>query len=64
MGNLTFDLVSEPTQCYFRVLPLGIYDGILGMYWLVANGANIHCSQGDVTFINKYRQEALVHRKN
>ena len=51
-GNLNFCLGSENTSAHFRVLPLGIYDGILGMDWLKQNDAQIHCKDALLSFLN------------
>ena len=52
VGNLDFELGGKPTTAYFRTLPVGVYDGILGMDWLTANRASIHCAQGTFSFIH------------
>ena len=51
-GTLNFCLGSENTSAHFRVLPLGIYDGILGMDWLKQNDAQIHCKDALLSFLN------------
>ena len=53
VGNLNFSLGGNPTSAFFRTLPIGMYDGILGMDWLIANKAIIHCANGMVTFRNR-----------
>ena len=50
VGNLDFHLDDNPTKCYFHVMPLGVYDGILGMDWLKSNHANICCQSGEISF--------------
>ena len=52
LGNLNFELEENPTSAFFRTLPIGMYDGILGMDWLIANKASIHCANGIVTYRN------------
>ena len=64
VGNLNFELGGNPTSAFFRILPIGMYDGILGMDWLSANKANIHCANGIVTFRNNQGQEMLVQGRN
>ena len=64
VGNLNFKLGENPTSVFFRTLPIGMYDGILGMDWLSANRASIHCANGTVTFRNNQDQEMLVQGKN
>ena len=44
VGYLSFELGGSSTSAYFRVLPVGVYDGILGMDWLRSRRANIHCT--------------------
>lgn len=48
--NLNFSLGNHPTRASFRVLPLGIYDGILGMDWLTLNDATVECKSRKLTF--------------
>ena len=43
VGDFSFSLNGQPTSTTFRVLPLGIYDGILGMDWLAKNDATLRC---------------------
>ena len=64
MGNLTFELATKLTHCYLSVLTLGVYDGILGMDWLIQNQASIHCKHGSVTFTNDQGVEAIIHGRN
>ena len=60
VGTLEFELGGKTTSAYFRTLPVGVYDGILGMDWLIANHASIHCGQGTFTFQDKQGHENLV----
>ncbi|MCO5553037.1 hypothetical protein L7F22_006557 [Adiantum nelumboides] len=46
-GKVDFELSGNSTSAYFRSLPGGIYDGLLGMDWLSENQAHIHCAQGN-----------------
>ena len=64
VGTLEFDLGGESTSAYFKTLPIGVYDGILGMDWLIANRASIHCAQGTFSFLSKRGQEVLIQGKN
>lgn len=41
LKNLHFKLGGHETTGSFRILPLGVYDGILGMDWLIENHAEI-----------------------
>lgn len=43
---------TEELASKFKVLPLGLYDGILGMDWLTRNQANIHCHKGTISFLD------------
>ena len=52
VGNLDFELGGKPMIAHFRTLPVGVYDGILGMDWLTVNRASIHCAQGTFSFID------------
>ena len=49
-GTVEFELGGKTTSAFFRTLPIGHYDGILGMDWLIANHASIHCAQGNLSF--------------
>lgn len=64
VDDLQFELGGHPTSASFRTLPLGIYDGILGMDWLTASHASIHCSTGSVTFTDKFENQVLIQGKN
>ena len=48
--NLNFKLGGHETSSSFMVLPLGIYDGILGMDWLIKNNATIDCKEKKLKF--------------
>ena len=50
VGTIAFRLGDHNTEAKFRVLPLGIYDGILRMDWLIKNEASIGCKQGELRF--------------
>ena len=64
VDDLQFELGGYSTCGSFRTLPLGIYDGILGMDWLIANNASIHCKGGSVTFTDKFGNVVLIQGKN
>ena len=64
VGNLDFELGGNLTTAYFRTLPVGVYDGILGMDWLTTNRASIHYAQGTFSFIDNQGQESLVQGHN
>lgn len=63
VGTIDFDLEKNPTFALFRIIPIGIYDGNLGLDWLVANKANISCAKGKVISYDKYGGKALVQGK-
>ena len=50
VGTVDFELGGKTTSAFFRTLPIGLYDGILGMDRLTKNCASIHCAQGSLTF--------------
>ena len=53
-------LGGAQTQGNFRVLNLGVYDGIMGMDWLKENKANLKCRDGILTFLDSQGQKAKV----
>ena len=57
IGTLNFESGGNPASAFFRNLPIGMYDGIVGMDCLRANKASIHCANGMVTFRNGLNQE-------
>ncbi|MCO5570694.1 hypothetical protein L7F22_024421 [Adiantum nelumboides] len=63
-GQIDFELGGYPTSAQFRTLPLGVYDGILGMDWLKRNQVHIHCALGNFTFTDNLGDEVLVQGKN
>ena len=52
IGDLEFLLDNHPTKGYFHVMPLGVYDGILGMDWLKAHHAILCCHSRTISFIS------------
>ena len=52
LGDLEFLLDNHPTKGYFHVMPLGVYNGILGMDWLKAHHAILCCHSGTISFIS------------
>lgn len=64
VGTVEFELGGHSTSANFRTLPLGIYDGILGMDWLSRNQAHIHCAQGNFSFKNLLGEEVLIQGTN
>ena len=44
----------------FRVLPLGIYDGVLGMDWLVDNKGTLKYKEGMLMFLDSQGYKATV----
>ncbi|MCO5570999.1 hypothetical protein L7F22_024730 [Adiantum nelumboides] len=59
-GTLKFELGEHSTSTFFRTLPFGVYDGILGMDWLSKSQASIHCGQGSVTFRDDQNQQVKI----
>jgi len=49
---IKFLLDGNPTTSQFKILPLGLFDGILGMDWLSQSQAEIKCQQGVVSFMD------------
>lgn len=64
LGYLSFELGGSLTSAYFRVLAIGVYDGILGMDWLGSRRVNIHCAQGNFSFLDDRNQEVLIQGRN
>lgn len=58
--NLNFTLGGHQTNASFRVLPLGIYNGILGMDWLIKNNASIECKAGQLKFKTSQGDEVIT----
>ena len=63
VGIIEFELGGRTTSAEFRTLPVGIYDDILGMDWLIANHAIINCAQGSFSFWDKQGKGNLSARK-
>ncbi|MCO5560562.1 hypothetical protein L7F22_014177 [Adiantum nelumboides] len=63
IGILQFKLGGYDTQANFRVLPLGIYDGILEMDWLSKNDAHLHCKNALLSFIYSTSSQVIVSGK-
>ena len=49
-GKLQFKIGEYQIATTLRVLLLGIFDGILGMDWLVNNGAILECKAKQLKF--------------
>jgi len=49
---IKFLLDGNPTTSQFKILPLGLFDGILGMDWVSQSQAEIKCQQGVVSFMD------------
>ncbi|MCO5548015.1 hypothetical protein L7F22_001471 [Adiantum nelumboides] len=64
VGTLEFKLGEHSTSAFFRNLPIGVYDGILGMDWLSKNQASIHGNQGSVTFRDDQNQQVKIQGKS
>ena len=64
VGTMHFNLAGNQTTANFRVLPLGVYDGILGMDWLISNHAIISCKEQNLSFRDVNGNTVLAHGKN
>ena len=60
IGTLHFQLGDKQTSSTFRVLPLGTYDGILGMDWLSQNNALLHCKDALLTFQDSCGKKVII----
>ena len=58
--NLNFKLGGQETSSSFMVLPLGIYDGILRMDWLIKNNATIDCKEKKLKFKSLNGKDIIV----
>ena len=58
--DLNFQLEDHSTEQRFRVLKMGKFEGILGMDWFSRNKADIHCSQGTLSFQSSRGQRVQV----
>ncbi|MCO5576110.1 hypothetical protein L7F22_029917 [Adiantum nelumboides] len=59
--ELLFQLEGHSTSENLRVLKMGKFQGILGMDWLSKNKADIHCSQGTVSFYSLNEEQVYIH---
>ncbi|MCO5558716.1 hypothetical protein L7F22_012302 [Adiantum nelumboides] len=59
--ELLFQLEGHSTSQSLRVLKMGKFQGILGMDWLSKNKANIHCSQGTISFYSLNEEQVYIH---
>ena len=59
--ELPFQLEGHSTNQKLRVLKMGKFQGILWMDWLSKNQADIHCSQGTVTFFSSSGERVQIH---
>ena len=62
VGELKFKLGGYQTAASFRVLPLGIFDGILGMDWLAKHNATIECKAKLLKFVTLLGEEVTITR--
>ena len=62
IGKLKFKLGGYQTIASFRVLPLGIFDGILGMDWLAKHNATIECKAKLLKFVTQLGEEVTIPR--
>ncbi|MCO5581824.1 hypothetical protein L7F22_035713 [Adiantum nelumboides] len=59
--ELLFQLEGHSTSQSLKVLKMGKFQGILGMDWLSKNKADIHCSQGTVSFYSLNGEQVYIH---
>ncbi|MCO5556517.1 hypothetical protein L7F22_010066 [Adiantum nelumboides] len=59
--ELLFQLEGHSTSQSLIVLKMGKFQGILGMDWLSKNKADIHCSQGTVSFYSLNGEQVYIH---
>ncbi|MCO5580385.1 hypothetical protein L7F22_034252 [Adiantum nelumboides] len=59
--ELFFQLEGHSTSQRLRVLKMRKFQGILGMDWLSKNKADIHCSQGTVSFYSSNGEQVYIH---
>ncbi|MCO5610521.1 hypothetical protein L7F22_064760 [Adiantum nelumboides] len=59
--ELLFQLEGHSTSQSLRVLKMGKFQGILGMDWLSKNKADIHCSQGTISFYSLNEEKVYIH---
>lgn len=60
MEPIEFLLGGNPTLSQFKVLPLGMFDGILGMDWLSKSQAEIKCHKGTLSFVDLHGNKVHV----
>ena len=60
VGELNFKLGGYQTTASFRVLPLGIFYGILGMDWLAKHNATIECKAKLLKFVTQLGEEVTI----
>ncbi|MCO5569456.1 hypothetical protein L7F22_023168 [Adiantum nelumboides] len=59
--ELLFQLERHSTSQRLRVLKMEKFQGILEMDWLSKNKADIHCSQGTVSFYSLNEEQVYIH---
>ena len=57
---IEFLLGGNPTLSQFKVLPLGLFDGILGMDCLSKSQTEIKCHKGTLSFVDLHRNKVHV----
>ena len=60
VGSIDFKFGEAQTRENFRVLNLGVYDGILGMDWLQDNKTALKCRDGVLIFLDNQGQKSKV----
>ena len=60
IGDLKFNLGGHQIEAKFRVLQLGIYDGILGMDWLIKNEDALECKSGQLRFKDRDKRDVTI----
>lgn len=58
--KLPFQLKGHISLHKFYILKMGQFEGILGKDWLSKNLADIHCSQGIISFVRDAREQVQV----
>ena len=60
IGKMKFKLGGYQTDANFRILPMGIFDGILGMDWLTHINAIIECQAKHLKFKSLLGEDFII----
>ena len=60
IGKMQFKLGGYQTSANLRILPLGNFDGILGMDWLASNNSIIECQANLLKFKSLLGEEVNI----